>query len=140
MKSTSKTIDGILDAYLALVGTNAEAWSDLLAENAIMELPYAAVLGMPTRLEGKSAIYNFFKAGIVQMQNYTVTNVRKYPTVDPDLLWVEFHAEAMVIDTGRQYQQDYVVRIKIDDGKIVHFSDYFNPYVPIYAFGGDNQS
>jgi uncharacterized protein len=48
MKSTSKTIDGTLDAYLALVGTTAEAWSDLLAENAIMELPYAAVLGMPT--------------------------------------------------------------------------------------------
>ncbi len=37
MQPTQNTIEEIFDAYLALVGTNIEAWSELLTEDAIME-------------------------------------------------------------------------------------------------------
>jgi uncharacterized protein len=133
MQSTQNT--EIFDAILALISTNVEAWSDLLAEDGIMEIPYAAAFGAPTRLAGKSAIYNHVKAGIAQMQNLTFTNVRKYPTLDPNVLWAEYHGEALIPATGRQYQQDYVTRMEIKDGKIVHLCDYFNPTAVISAFG-----
>lgn len=128
-------IDKFFDDTLALITTNIEAWSDLLAENAIMEIPYAAAIGAPPRLEGKPAIYTHVRSGIAQMSNLTFTNVRKYPTLDPNVLWVEYHGEALISSTGRHYQQDYVTRIETKDGKIVHLCDYFNPAAVIYAFG-----
>jgi uncharacterized protein len=125
----------IFDASLALISTNMEAWSNLLAEDTIMEIPYAAAIGAPSRLGGKSAIYNYVQAGISQMSNLTFTNVRKYPTLDPNVLWAEYHGEASISATGRQYQQDYVTRMEIKDGKMVHLCDYFNPVAVMYAFG-----
>jgi uncharacterized protein len=137
MNLIQKNIDEILDAHLALVGKNIEAWSDLLAEHAIMEFPYAAALGMPARLEGKAAIYNQFKEGIAQMQNLTFTNIRTYPMVEPNLLWAEYHGEAIISATGRHFQQDYVTRLQIADGKIVYFGNYFNPTAVLDAFGNN---
>jgi uncharacterized protein len=49
----------VFTAHLALIGTDIQAWSDLLAEDAIVEFPYAAALGMPDRFEGKPAIYDY---------------------------------------------------------------------------------
>lgn len=127
-------IEEIFDTHLALmIASNIEVWSELLAEDAVMEIPYAAALGMPPRLEGKAAIYNHVKAGIVQMENIAFTNVRKYPTADPNMLWVESHGEAMISATGRQYQQDYVMRMGFKDGKIVYLCDYFNPVAVMSA-------
>lgn len=133
MQSTQNT--EIFDASLALISTNMEAWSNLLAEDAIMEIPYAAAIGAPSRLTGKSVIYSYVQAGISQMSNLTFTNIRKYPTSDPNVLWAEYHGEALIAATGRQYQQDYVTRMEIKDGKIVYLCDYFNPAAVIYAFG-----
>lgn len=133
MRSTQNT--DVFDASLALIAADMEAWSNLLADDAIMEIPYAAAIGAPSRLEGKSNIYNYVQAGISQMSNLTFTNVRKYPTSDPNVLWAEYHGEALISATGRQYQQDYVTRMEIKDGKIVYLCDYFNPTAVIYAFG-----
>jgi len=38
------------------------------------------LLGLPERLEGKPAIYNYMKNVIAQMQNWIFTNVREYQT------------------------------------------------------------
>ncbi len=135
MQPTQKTINEIFDASLALINTNTEAWSNLLAEDAIMEIPYAAAFGAPSKLEGKSAIYNHVRVGISQMSNLTFTNIRKYPTLDPNVLWAEYHGEALIPATDRQYQQDYVTRMEIKDGQIIHLRDYFNPAAVMYAFG-----
>ena len=123
-----------------MIASNIEVWSELLAEDAVMEIPYAAALGMSPRLEGKAAIYKHVKAGIVQMEEISFTNVRKYPTADPNMLWVESHGEAVISATGRQYQQDYVMRMGFKDGKIVYLCDYFNPVAVMSAFGGNAPS
>ncbi|MFN6498078.1 MAG: nuclear transport factor 2 family protein [Nostoc sp. DedQUE01] len=117
----------IFDAYLALIATNIQAWSDLLAEDVIVEFPYAAALGIPQRLEGKSAVYDYMKAAAAQMEDLTFTNIRKYLTLDPDVLLAEVHGEAVISTTGRHYQQDYVMRMQTKDGKIVHYREYWNP-------------
>jgi uncharacterized protein len=125
------TISEIFDAHLALIGTNVPAWADLLAEEAIFEFPYASALGAPTRYEGKSAIRlriaesSLLQRGYAnaQMQNLTFTNVRKYPTTNPNLLWAEVHGSAVITATGRDYQQDYVMRMETQAGKIVHYCE-----------------
>ena len=99
-------------AHLTLIGTDIEAWSDLLASDAIVEFPYAAALGSPSRLEGKSAIYNHMKNAVAQLQNWVFTDVREYQTLIPNILFAEFHGEAVFVATGQPYQQDYVVRLE----------------------------
>lgn len=123
-------------AHLALVGKDIQAWVDLFAENAVIEFPYASSLGSPERFEGKSAIYNYIKDVPAKMQDLVFTNIRAYPTSNPNLLFAEVHGEAVIIATGRHYQQDYVMRLETKDGKIVHYREYWNPIPAIDAWGG----
>lgn len=129
------TISEIFDAHLATIGNNVEAWANLLAEDVIVEFPYASALGASQRLEGKQAIYNHVRAAIAQMQNLTFTNVRKYLTLNPNVLLAEVHGEAVIATTGRFYQQDYVMRMEIKDGSIVHYREYWNPAPVMNAWG-----
>jgi uncharacterized protein len=131
-----KTIEQILDAHLALIATDIEAWADLLAEEIVVEFPYASALGAPQRLEGKAAVYSHVKAAIAGMPNLTFTNVRKYPTLNPNVLWAEMHGEAIISTTGRHYQQDYVARLETKDGKVIYYSEYWNPAAVMDAWGG----
>jgi uncharacterized protein len=137
--SDQLSISEIFDAHLALIGTNIPAWADLLAEEAIVEFPYAAALGASTRFEGKSAIYNRIAESVAQMQNLMFTNVRKYPTTNPNLLWAEVHGSAVITTTGQDYQQDYVMRMEIHAGKIICYCEYWNP-TPILESWGNVQN
>jgi uncharacterized protein len=130
------TVERIFDAHLALMCTDIQAWSDLLAENIAVEFPYAPALGAPSRLEGKSAVYSHVKAAMARMPNLTFTKVRKYPTLNPNVLWAEMHGETITATTGRQYQQDYVVRMETKDGKAIYYCEYWNP-VPVMDDWGD---
>jgi ketosteroid isomerase-like protein len=128
----------VFAAHLELIGKDIQAWADLLAEDAVVEFPYASALGLPERLEGKPAIYNYMKNMIAQMQNWIFTNVREYQTSTPNVLFAEFHGEAVFVATGRHYQQDYVMRLETKDGKIIHYREYWNP-VPILNTAGSTQ-
>lgn len=125
----------VFAAHLALIGTDVQAWSDLLAEDAIVEFPYASALGSPSRLEGKPAIYNHMKNAVSQLQNWVFTDVRKYQTLLPNVLFAEFHGEAMLVATGQPYQQDYVVRLETKNGKIIHYREYWNPVAILEIVG-----
>lgn len=120
-------ITQVFAAHLALIGTDVQAWSDLLAEDTIIEFPYASALGSPSRLEGKLAIYNYMKNAVAQLQNWVFTDVREYQTLIPNILFAEFHGEAVFVATGQPYQQDYVVRLETENGKIIHYREYWNP-------------
>lgn len=130
-------ITQVFAAHLALIGTDVEAWSDLLAEDAIVEFPYASALGSPSRLEGKPAILNHMKIAVAQLQNWVFTNVREYQTLIPNVLFAEFHGKAVFVATGQLYQQDYVVRLETKNGKIIHYREYWNP-VPILEIVGSS--
>jgi uncharacterized protein len=120
-------ISRIFAAHLALIGTDVRAWSDLLAEDAIVEFPYAAALGSPSRFEGKPAIYNYMKNAVTQLQNWVFSDIREYQTPIPTVLLAEFHGEAVFVATGQPYQQDYVARLETHNGKIIHYREYWNP-------------
>ena len=125
----------VFAAHLALIGTDIQAWSNLLAEDAIVEFPYASALGAIVRLEGKSAIYNHMKNAVAQLQNWVFKDVREYQTLIPNVLFAEFHGEAVFVATGQPYQQDYVVRLETNNGKIIHYREYWNPVAILEIMG-----
>ena len=125
----------VFAAHLALIGTDVQAWSNLLAEDAVVEFPYASALSSQGRLEGKSAIYNHMKNAVAQLQNWVFTDVREYQTLIPNVLFAEFHGEAVFVATGQPYQQDYVVRLETNNGKIIHYREYWNPVAILELMG-----
>ncbi|MBD3887543.1 cupin domain-containing protein [Phormidium tenue FACHB-886] len=124
----------VFAAHLALVGKDVQAWVDLFAENAVVEFPYASTT--PGRLEGKAAIYSYMKDVPAQMQDLVFNNVRIYPTSNSNVLFAEVHGEAVIVSTGRRYQQDYVMRLEMKEGKIIHYREYWNPVPASEAWGG----
>ena len=134
------SIAQVFAAHLALIGTDVKAWSDLLAEDAVVEFPYASALGSPSRLEGKVAIYNYMKNAVAQLQNWVFTDVREYQTLIPDVLFAEFHGEAVFVATGQPYQQDYVVRLETKNEKIIHYREYWNPIAILELTGSRETS
>lgn len=135
----STTAD-IFAAHLASIVTDVQAWADLLAEDAVVEFPYASALGSPERLEGKLAIYNYMKNAIAKMQHLTFTNIRQYQTTNPNVLFAEVHGEATIVATGRHYQQDYVMRLEAKNGKIFHYREYWNPSTVLNTWSNSRQA
>ena len=128
-----QTTEQVLTELLSLMSKGVQTWVDLLAEDAVVEFPYAS--STPGRLEGKEAIYKYIKDALAQMQGLMFTNVRVYPTTNPNILWAEFHGESVIVPTGRYYQQDYALRLETREGKIVHYREYWNPMSAIKAWG-----
>ncbi|MEP1060919.1 MULTISPECIES: hypothetical protein [Cyanophyceae] len=68
-----------------------------MAEDAIVEFPYAAALVSLSRLEGKPAIYTHMKNAVTQLQKWVFTDVPAYQTLLPNVLFAEFHGEAVFV-------------------------------------------
>jgi uncharacterized protein len=47
--------------------------------------------------------------------------------VDPDELVVEYHADGVVVATGRPYRKQYIARISFVDGRIARQREFFSP-------------
>ncbi len=133
MPDTAQQTTEVFAIHLALVGKQAQAWVELFAEDAVIEFPYASTT--PGRLEGKADIYHYMKDVPAQMQNLVFTNIRVYPTTNPNILWAEVHGEADIVSTGCRYQQDYVMYLETKAGKIVHYREYWNPIPALEAWG-----
>lgn len=129
------TVAQILSDHLRLICKDIQTWVELFAETAIVEFPYAASLGSPQKLEGKSAIYNYMKDVPEKMQDLTFTNIRSYQTLNPNVLFAEVHGQATIIATGCHYQQDYVMQLETKEGKIIHYREYWNPIPALEAWG-----
>ena len=117
------------------VGTDVEAWLACLAEDAVVEFPYAGSVQRPTRLVGKAAIADYFRPGISLFQGLSFRDLRVVPGADPDVAVVEVHGTATITTTGRRYEQDYVVFVRTRDGLVVSYREYWNPLPGIEAFG-----
>jgi uncharacterized protein len=119
-------IEDMLDQHLRLTVIDTEAWAELLAEDVVVDFPYAPSLGWPGRLVGRQALYDHIKTALVDMPDLKFSNVRKYPTADPNVLWAEVHGSANVPSTGKRYEQDYVVKMVVKEGKTASYSEYWN--------------
>jgi ketosteroid isomerase-like protein len=129
------TIDQLIAKHLDLIATDMNRWLDLLADDAVVELPYAGDLGVLPRLEGRDAIREHFLGVIKSFEGLTFSHIRTYPTTDPNVGVVEAHGSATITTTGRRYEQDYIMVVKGRDGRIVHYREYWNPLPVLAAFG-----
>ncbi|PCC73545.1 Ketosteroid isomerase-related protein [Nannocystis exedens] len=116
-----------LAAHLERIARDIERWLQLFADDAVVEFPYALRLGLPPRLVGKPAIAAYFRRTPGVFRDLRFSDLRVYPTTDPDVLVAEVHGSATLAPTGEAYEQDYVMVLQCKDGRIVRYREYWDP-------------
>ncbi len=124
----------LIKSLRLLENGDARGWCDLFADDGVLEFPYAPP-GWNTRFEGRETIWSHMQ---LFPEHLTVrfTDVSFYETADPDLCIGEFHGSGKAIKAGGKLEQDYISVLKVKDGKIVLYRDFWNPLRHLEALGG----
>lgn len=116
-----------------LVDDNQQ-WQTLIHDDIVWDLPYAPSLGHPLQLDGREAVVrhaNWFKGAVTHFRFF---DIEVTASDDPHKAVARVRAEGRVPETGRIYQQEYVVFLTARDGRIAHLREYFDPVKAALAF------
>jgi ketosteroid isomerase-like protein len=112
----------------------AVTFVEMFAEDGVMEFPYA--LPSPRRVVGREALaaHLAYLARMVELLG--VSDVVKHQTGDPEVFILEFASSGRSVATGEPFEQRYISVIRLRDGQIVHYRDYWNPLAILRTMRG----
>lgn len=128
-------ISKLILAHLDLACTDFDAWVRLLDDDIVIEFPFGPSANGPSRVAGKSAVIAAIRPFLDRVPSLRFRNPTIYPCVDPSEAFATYDAEALVIDNGRHYSQNYIAHFREKDGKLVFLSEYFDPLRTLEALG-----
>ena len=109
---------------------DVQGMADVLAEKVIFEMPFA-LQGLPDRVEGKDTVVEFLEQFLGKERGmftaWNLHNIRIYPGGEPDLVFAELDGQGVVVKSGYQYRQKYIILFRVSDGRISHWREYNNP-------------
>lgn len=123
--SFSAMLRGALGDALA---PDAATFVDMFAETGVMEFPYAPKDGV-ARLEGRPALIDYLAGLGTMIDIVSVGDPVVHRSVEADTFILEFTGVGRGVASGNAYEQTYISVIKVADGRIVHYRDYWNPDV-----------
>lgn len=112
-----KTAKELLLVYLENI-SNADILIELFAQDASIELPYVASLGVPWKWTGRDELYEFFKSIPVNFSGFEVKNIQVYIETK-DQVFAEYSSSCKMVANGQSYDQDYMGRLVAENGKII---------------------
>ena len=116
----------------------ADSFPDMCDENVVFEAPYAP--GGVNRLEGRKALADYLPFVSEHYDIRELAPTAMYRTDDPEVVVLEFESrDSKGAKTGRPYEQMYINVIRVRDGKIVFYRDYWNPIVALRSAGGEDE-
>lgn len=117
------------------VNPAGDSFKDLVADDIVMEFPFAFP-GGTTRLDGAQGIADHLEslAGLITLDRMTAPTVHE--TTDPEKIIFEVEGFGRGIITGEPYEQRYICVVTTRNGRIVHYVDYWNPFVFLRALQG----
>lgn len=111
--------------HLHAVTQDAQALRAVWATDGVLEFPYATA-DMTSRIEGVDALVAYFD-GARRWGDWTFTLVDEVQDEARRLVVAEIHAQAVWVETGRPYVQDYVIWMRLDDaGRIRSWREYWD--------------
>lgn len=125
----------LFNKLLAAFNQGAEQVLLLFNDDAVIEYPYAPTVGAPSRYN-KREYADYLTSILGQMPDIAFTNRRVYPVSNSDSFWAEVHGEVVIPQTGKKYEQDYVMYFTVQDGKFSFYREYWNPQAFLQAFEG----
>jgi uncharacterized protein len=129
IESNRKVVDNF---FVALETQKFEMLKDVFAENGKQLNPYSPA-GFPKSFEGADGIYKQY-SGLAANFGKMKFPRQILATEDPNFFFVRFKGE-IEIKGGGKYENDYVGTFKLENGKVVEYTEYFNQIVMAKAFG-----
>lgn len=129
LEANRQTVDKF---FIALETQNFELLNDVFAENGRQLNPYVPE-GFPKSFDGRTAIYKQYNSLPAQFSSMKFPRTI-YATDDPNFFFVKFRGE-IVIKAGGTYENDYISTFKLENRKVIEYTEYFNPIVMAKAFG-----
>lgn len=117
--------------FEALETSQFDKLKDIFAADARQLNPYVPE-GFPKSFDGIDAIYNQYSS-LPQTFGKMRFPRELYATKNSDMVFVKFRGE-IEIKSGGKYENDYFGIFKLEGGKIVEYTEYFNPIVMAKAF------
>ena len=102
-----------------------ETGAALFAQDAVLKIPLP-IPGYPTKLDGRDAIGEFLAMVGQLMTSLKLSDIELFGTDDPEVAIGTAHGDA-VLHNGDTYTQDYVFFMRVRDGEIVEYREYFDP-------------
>jgi ketosteroid isomerase-like protein len=115
------------DFFKYLNSKDVDSWIDLWADDGRILVPYPPEgAGFPSIIEGRGQILPGFQQLFAMFDSYRAEVVSRYPTIDPEVVVVEWTVEAHLTN-GERYQGSNITVFRFHEGKIAEYHDYFNP-------------
>lgn len=109
-----------------LLSKDMAAFIEMYAEDAVMEYPFAPE-GWPKRLEGRAEIWSHIHNYPDLLDVREIRDLEILETTDPEVIVAQAVMAGVVTPTGQPYEVRYADIIRIRDGKIVAWRDYWDP-------------
>lgn len=132
------SFSGLLRAALGdLLMPDADTFLDMVADDIVMEFPYAPPAAVP-RVTGKAALAEYLPgaASLITIESMSEPVVHR--TQDTGVVILEFTCKGHGTETGIAYDQTYISVVTVADGYITQYRDYWNPLIALRAMGGDD--
>ena len=118
---------GVIKSFFDLLHRkNAAAWAELWDENGFIYIPYP-VANFPDTIKTRKTIQEGFEHLLAGFKSFDYHIQEIYPTVDPDVILVEYTVAAVLVKTHVTYNGINLAIFKFRNGRIVAYHDYFNP-------------
>ena|SRR5581483_468965 len=129
IEKNRKTVDRF---FIALETQQFDILKEIFAENGRQLNPYSPE-GFPKSFDGAAGIYQQY-SGLTANFGHMKFPRTIYATEDPNFFFVQFSGE-IIIKAGGKYENDYLGTFKLENGKIIEYTEYFNQVVMAKAFG-----
>jgi ketosteroid isomerase-like protein len=106
---------------------------DFVTEDAVFEYPYAE--DAYRRIDGREAIGRALRKFPLTASNWMFSDLRLFPTLHPDIYFLEYAAKAYVPATQQAYESRYLARITVRQGKIADYLELWERDAKEAAFG-----
>lgn len=124
------------DALGDRLAAGTTGFVDMLAEDAVMEFPFAPP-GLPHRLEGRDAVADHL-AKLARLITFDRIGPATVVAQNSETTVLAFEAAGTGVETGAAYNQRYLSVITNANGRIVRYLDYWNPLTVARALLGDD--
>lgn len=127
------TAEQLLHLHFKTFVDDHERWKTLISEDMVWELPFAPALGHPARLVGRERVLEHVGWFVGAVENFRFYDLQIHPGSDSAEASAEVKAEGLIKPTGRIYQQDYVLFVRVENGKLAFIREYFDPVRAAFA-------
>lgn len=131
IEKNRKVVDNF---FIALETQKFEMLKEVFAENGKQLNPYAPE-GFPKSFEGSESIYKQY-SGLTNTFGQMKFPRQIFTTEDPNFFFVKFRGK-IEIKAGGKYENDYIGTFKLENSKVVEYTEYFNQIVMAKAFNID---